>query len=173
MVAGGIGDYTTLSGWLGQTDTPGLNGDDYAYNVRLSYTSPNWFNTIGFTEVSEDFNPEVGFLARDDFRKFDARLFYVYRPEDLWGLLELRPHVSYRGFWDLDGVQGVRFPACGQSLGVAVERRDSHRGELHLRASEGAVPAGTPVSPCRSVSMTTRKCSWSFSRTRARTFLAR
>ena len=27
------------------------------------------------------------------------------RPDDLWGLLEIRPHVSYTGYWDFDGFQ--------------------------------------------------------------------
>ena len=30
---------------------------------------------------------------------------YRYRPNDLLGLLELRPHVSYRGYWKPDGFQ--------------------------------------------------------------------
>ena len=105
----GIGPYATVSGWAGGTDTPELDGDDHAYNLRLDYASPRWSNAIAFTEVAEDFNPEVGFLRRDDFRKLEGRVLYRYRPADLYGLLELRPHVSYNAFWDLDGVQESGF----------------------------------------------------------------
>ena len=105
----GIGPYATVSGWAGMTDTPGLNGDDHAYNLRLDYASPRWSNAIGFTEVSEDFNPEVGFLRRDDFRKFEGRVLYRYRPNDFFGLLELRPHIAYNAFWDLEGTQESGF----------------------------------------------------------------
>jgi len=105
----GFGDYGTISGWAGQTDTPGLEGDDYAYNVRVDYNSPKWSNNLAFTEVTEDFNPEVGFLNRDDYRKIEGRVLYRYRPDDVAGLLELRPHVSYRGWWDLDGNQESGF----------------------------------------------------------------
>jgi len=31
------------------------------------------------------------------------------RPEDLWGLLEIRPHYSYRRYWDFDGFQETGF----------------------------------------------------------------
>jgi hypothetical protein len=105
----GIGPYATVSGWAGMTDTPDLDGDDHAYNVRVDYASPRWSNAIGFTEVAEDFNPEVGFLRRDDFRKFEGRVLYRYRPNDFFGLLELRPHVAYNAFWDLDGTQESGF----------------------------------------------------------------
>jgi len=105
----GFGEYGTVSGWAGMTDTPGLVGDEHAYNIRVDYDSPEWSNNLAFTEVSEDFNPEVGFLSRDDYRKVEGRILYRYRPRDVAGLLELRPHVSYRGWWDLEGEQESGF----------------------------------------------------------------
>ena len=105
----GLGEYGTLSGWAGKTDTPGLDGDDFAYNIKLDYNSPQWSNNLAFTKVAEDFNPEVGFLNRTAYRKAEGRLLYRYRPKDLAGLLELRPHVSYRGWWDLEGRQETGF----------------------------------------------------------------
>lgn len=105
----GFGDYGTVSGWAGKTDTPGRDGNDHAYNIKVDYNSREWSNALGFTEVSEDFNPEVGFLNRDSYRKVDGRILYRYRPNDIAGLLELRPHVSYRGWWDLEGEQETGF----------------------------------------------------------------
>lgn len=105
----GFGDYGTISGWAGKTETPGRDGDDYAYNIRMNYNSPDWSNNLAFTKVSEDFNPEVGFLNRRAYRKGEGTLLYRYRPKDVAGLLELRPHVSYRGWWDLEGKQETGF----------------------------------------------------------------
>ena len=34
---------------------------------------------------------------------------YRYRPNDFLGLLEMRPHVSYRGFFKPDGFQESGF----------------------------------------------------------------
>jgi hypothetical protein len=105
----GFGNYGTVSGWAGMTDTPGATGDEHAYNITVNYSSPEWSNNFAFTEVAEDFNPEVGFLSRDDYRKVEGRILYRYRPEDLGDILELRPHISYRGWWDLEGRQESGF----------------------------------------------------------------
>ena len=47
----------------------------------------------------------MGFLSRTGYRKPEGRILYRYRPQDLLGLLELRPHVSYEGYWKPDGSQ--------------------------------------------------------------------
>ncbi|MGI9263843.1 MAG: hypothetical protein ACR2QU_02865, partial [Gammaproteobacteria bacterium] len=72
-------------------------------------SSAEWSLSAHYTEVREDFNPEVGFLAREEYRK--GRLFALrrIRPDDLWGLLEIRPHVSYTGYWKFDGFQETGF----------------------------------------------------------------
>lgn len=105
----GFGTYGTVSGWASLTDTPGATGDEHAYNISVNYSSPEWANLFAITEVAEDFNPEVGFLSRDDYRKVEGRLLYRYRPDNVLDLLELRPHISYRGWWDLDGKQESGF----------------------------------------------------------------
>lgn len=99
----GIGDNTVISGYAAKTDTPGLSGKDHAFSMRADYSSAKWSSGIGYTEVGDDFNPEVGFLARSGYRKGNFRILRRYRPEDWWGLHELRPHIGYRGFWDFDG----------------------------------------------------------------------
>jgi len=105
----GIGDNISFEGWVAQTSTPGLNGRDHALTVKAFYDTSKWFNRFIYTEVGEDFNPEVGFLSRTDFRKVEVGIFRRIRPEDLWGLLEIRPHVSYTGHWKFDGFQESGF----------------------------------------------------------------
>ena len=100
----GIGDDLVISGYAARTDTPGLKGRDYAFRLQGSYNSEKWSNSLSYSEVGENFNPEVGFVRRKDYRRGGFFLLRRYRPEDLWGLQELRPHVAYRGFWNFDGV---------------------------------------------------------------------
>ena len=64
----------------------------------------NWANSASYSEVGENFNPEVGFLRRSDYRKASFRVLRRYRPQDFFGMQELRPHVSYNGYWNFDGV---------------------------------------------------------------------
>lgn len=101
----GIGEYTVIRGWLSQTDTPGINSDDTAGGVAWSFNDEDWSLNAGYSEVGDNFNPEVGFLARRGFRKYDAGWRYRYRPQNWGNLLELRPHMNYRGYWDFDGNQ--------------------------------------------------------------------
>ncbi|MBL4820567.1 MAG: carbohydrate binding family 9 domain-containing protein [Gammaproteobacteria bacterium] len=101
----GIGDTTLISGFAARTDTPGVNSRDGSLAVNADFNTPAWSIDGGYAQVGENFNPEVGFLSRSGYRKIDFGVRYHYRPDDLWGLLELRPHFSYRGFWDFDGNQ--------------------------------------------------------------------
>jgi hypothetical protein len=101
----GIGENLLLSAWAAQTSTPGLNGRDEAFAAKAVYDSAEWAYRLEYGQVGVDFNPEVGFLSRSDFRRVSAFLMRRIRPEDMWGLLEVRPHVSYIGYWDFDGFQ--------------------------------------------------------------------
>ncbi|MBT8303044.1 MAG: hydrolase, partial [Bacteroidia bacterium] len=56
----------------------------------------------GYTEVGEGFNPEVGFLQRSEFKKPEFLIFKAHRFKNAGKLLEIRPHVSYRGYWNFD-----------------------------------------------------------------------
>jgi hypothetical protein len=105
----GIGEYGLIQGFVAKTDTPGAEGDEYAFRVGGGYQSERWSYRVNYTEVADDFNPEVGFLTRKGYRKSDAFVLRLIRPKDLWGLHELRPHISLRGFWNFDGFQETGF----------------------------------------------------------------
>jgi hypothetical protein len=99
----GIGRYVQLSGYGARTVTPGITRDDHAWHFGASYLSPSWDIYGRFTEVGEGFNPEVGFLSRRGFRKPEFLVYHVKRMNGWLGLHEIRPHVSYRGYWKPDG----------------------------------------------------------------------
>jgi hypothetical protein len=101
----GIGDNLLLQAWAAKTSTPGLNDRDDAYSAKAIYSSSKWAYRLGYGQVGRDFNPEVGFLSRSNFRRANGFLMRRIRPDDMWGLLEVRPHLSYTGYWDFDGFQ--------------------------------------------------------------------
>ncbi|MEQ8484945.1 MAG: DUF5916 domain-containing protein [Pseudomonadales bacterium] len=105
----GLGNDGRVSGFLAKSETPGRRSSDHAYSLRGEYNSAQWSASTGFTEVGENFNPEVGFLRRRDYQKGEATVLRRVRPDDLWGLHELRPHVSWRGFWGNDGYRESSF----------------------------------------------------------------
>ena len=102
----GIGRSGTLSGFAAMTTTPGVSGDEHAYQVSARRETQAWELSATFTEVGENFRPEVGFLSRTGgFRKPEFLVFHRYRPKNFLNFQELRPHVSYRGFWKPNGFQ--------------------------------------------------------------------
>jgi hypothetical protein len=101
----GIGRNSLVSGFMARTDTPGVDGDDHAFNLRARVLYPRWDLDAGYQEVGDQFNPEVGFLSRRGYRKPDVRVMSRFRPTDFLKLQEVRPHATYRGFWGFDGFQ--------------------------------------------------------------------
>jgi len=101
----GLGQSTVLSSFLAKTQTPGVSKDDVAFNVRSTTNLPRVDILLGYQEVGDQFNPEVGFLSRSGYRKADGRIMTRFRPSNFMGIQELRPHVNYRAFFGFDGFQ--------------------------------------------------------------------
>ena len=101
----GIGQSTVLSSFVAKTGTPGVDTGDVAFNVRSQTNLPRMDLELGYQEVGERFNPEVGFLSRRGYRKPDARIMTRFRPSGFIGIHELRPHATYRAFYGIDGFQ--------------------------------------------------------------------
>ena len=102
----GIGRTGMISGFAALTASPGVSGDEHAYQVVARRDTPGWELSAGFMEVGRNFRPEVGFLTRSGgFRKPEFLVFHRYRPRSFLRLHEVRPHVSYRGYWKPDGFQ--------------------------------------------------------------------
>ena len=100
----GIGRYGDIAGFLAATSTPELAGDQYGFNVTARYDSQKWLITTSYTDLGENFNPEVGFLAREGgYRRPEIQVRRRYRPNNFMGIHELRPHVVWRGFYAPDG----------------------------------------------------------------------
>jgi len=105
----GIGTNGLVSGWVAKTETPGRTGRDDAFGISHDFNNADWSTSLGYAQVGADFNPEVGFLSRRAYRKVTGRVLRRIRPQNLWNLFEIRPHISANGFWDFDGFQETGF----------------------------------------------------------------
>ena len=102
----GIGELSKIIAFAGFTDTPELNKDkSYAFRLEAARDTKSISTVTSYTEVGEDFNPEMGYLKRESYRKWSGRIFTRFRPENKYGILELRPHINFDGYWKLDGRQ--------------------------------------------------------------------
>lgn len=103
----GVGQALILDGYLARTETPGRLGGEHAFALQSSYNTRAWNVAVSYREVAEDFNPEVGFLDRPAYRFVSLRVMRRVRPAASW-IRELRPHVTYREYFDLDGFSETR-----------------------------------------------------------------
>jgi hypothetical protein len=98
----GFGEKFTLFSYLARSSTPGRAGRDHAGRFELEYLSRVVEARGGYTEVGEDFNPEVGFLKRAGYRKAEYGIWWNPRPK--WGpVRRLNPHVTGEQYLDFDG----------------------------------------------------------------------
>ena len=109
----GIGEALTLNGWVGLTTTPlesgevdtrtGFNNGEYGFSGDARYTTRDWQISAGYREVGSEFNPEVGFVNRREYRHVNARVLRHLRTDGVSWFREFRPHVNWTQFWSLDG----------------------------------------------------------------------
>jgi hypothetical protein len=104
----GIGTAMLFDGYVARSETPGVGGGEHALAFTGSYSTRAWGIAGSFREVGEGFRPEAGFLERPAYRFFSARILRRIRTPGVSWFRELRPHVSYREYFDLDGFSETR-----------------------------------------------------------------
>jgi len=101
----GYGKSGQVAGFFAHSFAPGINSKRHAFKIGTTYDIPSFSVSANYTESAEGFNPQVGFLQRSAFRKPDGLVLFRLRPKNFMGIQELRPHVSYRGYWDFNDFQ--------------------------------------------------------------------
>ena len=69
-----------LGGYYARTETPGLENDDASYQGRFSYGGDRYGAQLEYVHVGDNFNPEIGFLRRDNFNRTFGLLRFSPRP---------------------------------------------------------------------------------------------
>ena len=98
----GIGKKAKVSGFISKSLTPGIEFNDHAFRLAVNYDWNFWRLLANYTEVGEGFNPEVGYLERSSFRKPELMVFRTIRMNEKSKLLEVRPHIYSRTYWDFE-----------------------------------------------------------------------
>ena len=76
-------DNVNFNGYYARTRTPGLEGDDASYQAAFSYNGDLYALQVDHLRVGDNFNPEIGFLRRDDFRQTFVSAQYSPRPRSI------------------------------------------------------------------------------------------
>ena len=102
----GIGEQVSIGGFAAKTETPGMTGREYAWNMTSEYDDGKTRLNFDYGITGEDFNPEVGFLQNTlGYRRWFVRLEETMRQEKVrsWGFREFLPHITYTRYDYLDG----------------------------------------------------------------------
>ncbi len=105
----GIGDNFTLFNYAAKTQTPGRDGRDHAASTFALYDSDLLRLEGGYTEVGEDFNPEVGFVQRVGYRRPGYAVYLSPRPKNSRFIRRFYPHHHWQGYYRFDGRQESGF----------------------------------------------------------------
>jgi hypothetical protein len=99
----GLSPAWTVDWWGALTETPGRSGRETAFSLRVGQQTGVWSNSVRVLQVGEDFNPEVGFLARSGFRFFEGSVMRIVRTPGITWMRQWLPHFTYRGYYGFDG----------------------------------------------------------------------
>ena len=76
-------DNVNLYGYYARTNTPGLQGRNESYRTAFSYEGDLYGLLVDHLQVGRNFNPEIGFMRREDFRRSHVYAQFSPRPEGI------------------------------------------------------------------------------------------
>ena len=76
-------DNLNINTYWAKTTTPGLREDDLSYRGQLDYNGDLYGVQLEHLVVGDHFNPEVGFLRRDDLERTFGSLRFSPRPQGI------------------------------------------------------------------------------------------
>jgi hypothetical protein len=94
--------FLTVEGFLAKTESPDLDGRDWAGHLRTGWLSQSWRMYGEYTDLDRNFNPEVGFVPRVGVRRSKVHLEYNPRPE-AFGIRMMEPMWNVTLFHDHSG----------------------------------------------------------------------
>ena len=97
----GLGRFANWFNFASFTQTPGLKGGNHAYSSHLEYDDSTHEFRLGYLEVGDHFNPEVGFVPRVGYRKTNYFYRYHYYPNSSL-IRSYEPHASRRAWYSLE-----------------------------------------------------------------------
>ena len=91
-----FGQTTNFGGFYAQSRTPGLNSDNESYVGRANYAGDKYGLGGEYIVVGDNFNPEVGLVRRDDFRRYSTTARFTPRPQSIDWIRQFRLDGGYQ-----------------------------------------------------------------------------
>ena len=88
-------DNVNILAYVAKTSTPGLDGEDLSYQGRFVYAGDRYGFQAEHLLVEDNFEPEVGFLRRHNFRRSYATGRFSPRPRSIEAVRQFRLEGSF------------------------------------------------------------------------------
>ena len=115
-------DNLDINTYWATTSTRGVGGDDLSYRTQLDYAGDRYGVQLEHLVVGTDFNPEVGFLRREDFERSFGSFRFSPRPQGIAAIRKLSWEGRFDYITDRTGVLETR-QAQGR-FGIEFENSD-------------------------------------------------
>jgi hypothetical protein len=90
--------------YAARTSSPDLRGDAASFQGKFNYAGDRYGAQAEYLHVGDHFNPEVGFLQRDDFRRSFGLLRFSPRPQSIEWIRQLTWEASVEYIEDGRGI---------------------------------------------------------------------
>jgi hypothetical protein len=97
-----------INTYYAKSSTSGLTGEDESYMGSMQWGSDLFSVDLEHLVVGENFNPEVGYLRRDDMRKNYAKFRFSPRPRSIRAIRQFGFEGSFNHISNLDGLLETR-----------------------------------------------------------------
>ena len=134
-------DNLRINTYWARTRTSGVSGDDVSHRAQVDYAGDRYGVQVERLVVGDNFNPEVGFLQRDDFERSFGLFRFSPRPQSITAIRKLTWEGRLDYFTDRGGVLETR-QAQGV-FGILFENTDQFtatyaRGPIHDQCGDDA-----------------------------------
>ncbi|MBN3581601.1 carbohydrate binding family 9 domain-containing protein [Algoriphagus aestuarii] len=94
----------------------------YSFNAYMLFSDIHWSWSASFQDIGKDFNPEVGYLPRSNFKRFNPDVSYMFYPKSRL-INRHGPKLEFEGYWneaigntdrDINVSYSVRFNSFSQ-----------------------------------------------------------
>jgi hypothetical protein len=147
----GLTDDLGVAGYYAQTQTDGRTGPDHlSYRGQISYSGDEYGANVGHLVVGNDFDPEIGFVRRSDFRQTSGSARFSPRTESIAWIRQLTFQAD-GSYLENERSGLVETRDWGGQFGVQLENSDNFQISytnnyenlvIPARISGALVPAG-------------------------------
>ncbi len=142
-----FGEAVSFSGFYALSRTPGLNTDNESYVGRAGYGGDRYGLSADYTVVGDNFNPEIGLVRRDDFRRYSGSARFSPRPQSIEWIRQFRWQVDYERIESLN-TAALETEVWSGRFNIELENSDqfSVSGNINFEALDRPLRVSSAVS---------------------------